>query len=326
MILYFLHYFRFSASYFLCPLCGQLEPVAVSLSNHYDTSSCHQPILPVYDIKPTSKNERNFSVCVSPVNNNYSRAYELVEWIQLNKILGVQYFTFYNYSMASNIEQVLSFYSKRGLVEVLHWNMPLSIQNPEEIHYFGQLAALNDCLYRNRHKTKYLAFLDIDEFIIPKQNDVYSWSEMLKRLPTVSSYGFRNVFFRSNSDSFQSGEDYSKAARKYKLITLTKLRRDKFVFPMYERSKLIVNPKKVETIEIHNIWGYKAGEKNNVTWPIAEDIGLLHHYRFWNRTETSSESVVDKGVLKYKDELIKSVKQVWNNLNGVKMGPSPDWV
>ena len=259
-------------------------------------------------------------MCVSPVHDNYSHAYGLVEWIELNKILGVQYFTFYNYSMASNIEQVLSFYSKRGLVEVLPWNMPISIKNPREIHYFGQLAALNDCLYRNRHKTKYIAVLDIDEFIIPKQNDVYSWSEMLKRLPIVSSYGFRNVFFRRNSDSFQSGEDYSKAARKYKLITLTKLRRDKFVFPLYQRSKLIVNPKKVETIGIHNIWGYKAGEVNSDTLPIAEDIGLLHHYRFWYSTDTSSESVVDKGVLKYKDELIKSVKQVWNNLKGVRNG------
>ena len=265
-------------------------------------------------------------MCVSPVHNNYSHAYELVEWIELNKIHGVQYFTFYKYSMASNIEQVLSFYSKRGLVEVLPWNMPLSIQNPEEIHYFGQLAALNDCLSRNRRKTKYLAVLDTDEFIIPKQNDVCSWSEMLERLPAVSSYRFRNVFFRRNSDSFQSGEDYSKAARKYKLITLTKLRRDKFVFPMYRRSKLIVNPKKVETIGIHNIWGYKAGKENSDTLSIAEDIGLLHHYRFWNSTDTSSESVVDKGVLKYKDELIKSVKQVWKNLKGSEMGPSPDWV
>ena len=249
---------------------------------------------------------------------NYSRAYQLIEWIELNKILGVQYFTFYNYSTASNTEQVLSFYSKRGLVEVLPWNMPLSIKNPEEIHYFGQLAALNDCLHRNRHKTKYLAFLDIDEFIIPKQNDVYTWSKMLKRLPTVSSYGFRNVFFRRNWNSLKSEQGYSKAARKYRLITLTKFRRDKFVFPMYSRSKLIVEPKKIETVGIHNVWGYKEGVEMSDTLPVDEGIGLLHHYRFWNNTDTSSESVIDKGVLKYKDGLITHVKQVWSNLTDIE--------
>ena len=298
----------------------------MSLSNQKHTSSCKEPILPVYDVKASNNDEKNFSVCVSPLNNNYSRAYELIEWIELNRILGVQYFTFYNYSVANNIGHVLSYYTKRGIVEVLPWNMPLSVKDPEEIHYYGQLAALNDCLYRDRHKTKYIAFIDIDEFIIPKRDDDYTWSEMLKHLPSVSSYGFRNVFFRRNLDSLQPGSDYNKAARKYRLITLAKVQRDKFIFPMFWRSKLIVNPKKVETIGIHNIWEFKPGEEFSDTLTIAEDIGLLHHYRFWNSTETSSESVVDRGALKYKEELIKNVQQVWSDLQNVEMGPPPDWV
>ena len=28
------------------------------------------------------------------------------------------------------------------------------------------MAAINDCLYRNRNKTKYLAFFDIDDFFL----------------------------------------------------------------------------------------------------------------------------------------------------------------
>jgi len=39
-------------------------------------------------------------------------------------------------------------------------------------------AALNDCLYRNMYKSKYVAFLDIDEIIVPRQN--YTLIQLIK--------------------------------------------------------------------------------------------------------------------------------------------------
>ena len=41
--------------------------------------------------------------------------------------------------------------------------------NAQGIWYNGQLVANNDCLYRNMPLSKYTAFHDIDELIIPRQ-------------------------------------------------------------------------------------------------------------------------------------------------------------
>jgi hypothetical protein len=80
---------------------------------------------------------------------NYSKAYELVEMIELNRILGAEHFVFYNYSTNSNVNHVLEYYKKMDIVEVLEWNLPMKVDTwpkknePVEIHYFAQLAALN---------------------------------------------------------------------------------------------------------------------------------------------------------------------------------------
>lgn len=40
--------------------------------------------------------------------------------------------------------------------------------SPGDIHYFGQIPALNDCIYRNMYQTWYLALHDVDELILPQ--------------------------------------------------------------------------------------------------------------------------------------------------------------
>ena len=283
-----------------------------------DSSPCQQHILPLNTVMPTT-NVRNFSVCVPPLHKNFSQAYSLVEWIELNRILGVEEFTFYNYSTAHNVDQILSFYSKLGWVKVLPWDLPLS-----QIHYFGQMAAINDCLYRNRNKTKYLAFFDIDEFLIPKQSVDYTWSDMFKRFPDVGAYGFRNVFFRKNAKHFYP-ENYSvEKAKKFSLVTLTNFVRDTFIYRMGVRSKLIVDPNKIDTIGIHYVWKYKLDKNRHTTHSVDIKDGLLHHYRIWHKK--NNESIIDTGLLKYKEELIKRVEEVWLNPYLVSVGPSPDWL
>ncbi|XP_053377892.1 uncharacterized protein LOC128547951 [Mercenaria mercenaria] len=98
--------------------------------------------------------KNRFAVCLSPLYFNYSRAYELAEWIELNRILGAEKFVVYNISTSTNVDQVLGYYSRQGLVNVVQWQLPMRVstypksKEPAEIHYFGQTAALNDCLFR----------------------------------------------------------------------------------------------------------------------------------------------------------------------------------
>jgi hypothetical protein len=72
---------------------------------------------------------------------------------------------------------------------------------PVEIHYFAQLAALNDCLYRNMYVSKYVVFQDLDEFIIPRKQ--LTWTDMLQNLPKGhAAYMFRCYIMDTNSVYF----------------------------------------------------------------------------------------------------------------------------
>lgn len=92
-----------------------------------------------------------------------------MEFVELNYLLGIGHFTFYKNTIGPNVGCVLDRYKKDDLVSVLSWQ--LDMISKQEIRTEGMFAALNDCLYRNMYKSKFVAFLDIDEIIVPRQND-----------------------------------------------------------------------------------------------------------------------------------------------------------
>lgn len=72
--------------------------------------------------------------------------------------------------------------SSSGIIEVIPWSMSgflnvsrgwLPSHGPGDLHYFGQIAALNDCLYRNMYRSKYVALHDVDELILPQTVKTY---------------------------------------------------------------------------------------------------------------------------------------------------------
>ncbi len=47
-----------------------------------------------------------------------------------------------------------------------------------------EVLSLNDCLYRNLYKFKYLAVVDFDEVIVPRQNK--DWHGLLRSLEAMT--------------------------------------------------------------------------------------------------------------------------------------------
>lgn len=67
------------------------------------------------------------------------------------------------------LRRLESLHYSKPTVEILPWN--LRMRSQKEIRTEGLFAALNDCLYRNMYRFKYLALVDLDEFIVPRHND-----------------------------------------------------------------------------------------------------------------------------------------------------------
>ncbi|XP_069114137.1 beta-1,4-galactosyltransferase galt-1-like isoform X3 [Argopecten irradians] len=309
---------RYAAAYFTCNVPYNMKPVGVSLT----TQRCENPsnFLP---IQYPDKQKWQFTVCVTPLNFRYSKAYELVEMIEMNRILGADHFVFYNYSTHENVDKVLNYYIDIGLVEVVQWHLPMRVDvwpkvkgHTTEIHYFGQLGSLNDCLYRNRYKSQYLVYQDLDEFIFPYKHK--NWSEMIDSLAKRNVYMFRNTFFRkdwNDTDTMFEGKDL---AKRYKSTILLKTMREAKIFGLRQRSKYIINPRKVDTVGIHNVWKERSGSS---LLNVPPDVALIHHYRDWENPNDKMKREEDPIAFQYKEDLLGRLKKVWTTLKDVKLGP-----
>lgn len=90
----------------------------------------------------------------------------LKEWIEYHHMLGVEHFLLYNDRSVDHWAEVLEPYISSNLVEVIYWHALPGI----EIFPGWQTEAYKDGIRRSEGNTKWLAFIDVDEFILPKKN------------------------------------------------------------------------------------------------------------------------------------------------------------
>jgi len=228
-------------------------------------------------------NKVNFTVCVSPLNIAYNNHRQLIEWIEVNRLLGAERFVFYNYSTGSDASAVLRRYEQEGVVRVVQWHllMPVDVWPPvvprvePAIYYFGQVAALNECLYRNSLSSRFIVFQDVDEILVPRRR--LTWLQMIADVSPkrsggsggnfltnsssdviyASAYIVRSTFFRhdwgNDTNVTLPDQDLTAKIRRLQPSTLVKLTREGEIFPHYVRSKYIAFSEAVLSVGIHSI-------------------------------------------------------------------------
>ncbi|XP_053390586.1 beta-1,4-galactosyltransferase galt-1-like [Mercenaria mercenaria] len=283
----------YNVAFILCELYRLDVPEAVSILKGSSSEKASN-ILPVRR-KQTNHHDRMFSLCLSPLHSRFNDKLKLVEWIELNMILGVDKIIVYVQNCSNDVMQTLKIYESKGAVDIMNWSLPKDITNKRKknLHYYGQLAAINDCLYRNRGLSLYTAAFDIDEYIIPQLDEDVTWLDMLSRLPKANAYIFRNSFFLRN----ETGKFISQMP-----ITTSNFRRENFIYWPRRRSKFIARTDAIYTTDIHFI-----REMNGNQHAVDPNIGLLHHYRVripnHNETEGQSSNRKDDIQRKYDEEL-----------------------
>ena len=78
----------------------------------------------------------------------------LREWIEFHRLVGVERFYLYNHSSEDEHREVLAPYIDAGTVVVHDWPV-----------FPGQIQAYEDCLKRRRDESRWIAFIDLDEFL-----------------------------------------------------------------------------------------------------------------------------------------------------------------
>ena len=116
------------------------------------------------------------------------------EWIEFNNIVGVDHFYMYNNNSEDDYEAVLKPYIKSGLVTLIDWP-----QNQK------QMECYQTCIKDFSGETRWLGFIDIDEFIVPKSTD--SIYEFLKAFENKA--GAVNLYWKLFGTSGRMDRDLS---------------------------------------------------------------------------------------------------------------------
>lgn len=269
--------------------------------------------------RASSESRVNYTVCVTPFNYRYNNYQQLVETIEVNRMFGAQHFVFYNYSTGQFVDALLSAYRRDGLVTVVPWSsLPVTVDvwPPSRdvvpaVHYFAQLAALNDCLYRSLHRSTLLVFTDLDEILVPRTPH-RDWSAVLDsvsqaHLPGPGTafpgvYLVRSSFFRTD---WPSDEEVPRDAVDRHLVTLTKTRRETKVYPWSDRSKYVVWTKAVQLVGVHDVVAVMHGGVTSVH--VDDSTALVHHYRLWF-DDDNNPPLVDRSMHRFTRDIIARVQ------------------
>ncbi|XP_072948771.1 uncharacterized protein [Epargyreus clarus] len=180
-----------------CPLTEPLDgPSIVSVV----TEPCDDPTN-AFIVQPAQNyQKRTFTVCVKDMMFDKDISQSLIEWIETNKILGVEIIDIYVDTLTSTMKDVLLYYQQQGLVRL--FQVPIKHKHNRSLwqRRRDHIITYNDCLYRNIRESEFVAPLDVDEIILPKV--AYSLSGLLKRLTRqgwdpkrYSAILVQNVFF-----------------------------------------------------------------------------------------------------------------------------------
>lgn len=280
-------------------------PKTVSISAEYDYKRTE---IFTFHVGSTtkSKDTKEYAVCVPPLFGDEITLTNFIEFIELNRILGASKFYIYDEYISDKLSKAVGKYQKLGVVMVMPWNLPHYMNDFFGIHYHGQLVAIQDCLYRNRGKARWVGFHDFDEFLVPlKQPTIPS---LLKTVYNYEASGFciRSVLLPKNN-VFTAEDSTNKT-----LITQQFVLRTKKIFPKKIRSKCIVDPMKVFEMGIHFIT--KPVYANYLENWIDPQDALVFHYRncvkFFDLKEACRETVEEGFMFKYKKELTKNVDKI----------------
>lgn len=257
----------------------------------------------------------DFTVCIS-VMFNYNKVLNLIEAMEMFKLLGVQRVAIYKTSCDSTVQKVLDYYVKSGFLEIIPWTVEKHIKvsmgwqrekSPGELHYHGQIPALNDCVFRYMYQSRYVALQDIDELILPL--NVRTWTELLPELEKMhgDDVGFEfenNVFpFTAEAQNEYEQNAWKNIPGTNFLKYVDRIPNDPYSF---NNIKVIVNPRLVLEATVHGLLMTVNG-RNTVR--VRNDIARMYHLKNVEYPR-NVHLIRDKHLWDYAKDLIAAVSKV----------------
>uniref|UniRef100_A0A087XJ73 Glycosyltransferase family 92 protein n=1 Tax=Poecilia formosa TaxID=48698 RepID=A0A087XJ73_POEFO len=307
----------------LPPACQAPTHVAVTSAAIRNPDEADLEFLEVQNQKALTVFPYNFTSCFSTMYN-YTNILQLVQTVEMLQLLGVNRIVIYKTNCSNETQRVLDYYTDKGLVEVVPWSLSKYLkvsrrakpdQDPGDIHYFGQIPALNDCLYRFMYRSKYVALHDPDELILPQTVD--SWSQLLplleKRHGADRCFNFENNWFPTEFTERPPPPNVLPALGHWHNVfgvnILTHLYREPVKpKPVFNNYKIIANPRSVFVVTVHGV----LRSQENCAWVDRKTAHMYHTKARGQNGLKAQQLVYDGRLLSYSGRLTAAVNAVLN--------------
>lgn len=298
--------------------CSKPNRVAITCQStkDYKSSKAISTFQPVKNQERKDVFSYEFTVCI-PVMYDYDNVLEFVQAMEMFKILGVQRVAIYKTSCHPDMNKILEYYVNQNFLELIPWNIKSYVNvsrgwqkavSPGQLHYFGQIAALNDCVYRYMYQSRYVALQDLDELILPI--NVKNWTDLLPELERkynhIGGFEFENHLFPvSVKDS--KAQYFPHSWKKVKGVNIlehiVRLQNDPTKFNNF---KVIVNPRFVFKATVHGILQHTKGMVR-----VDPQIARMYHIRNVTKEMVEQQSqILDVRLRDYAYSLIPAVSEV----------------
>jgi hypothetical protein len=186
----------------------------------------------------------------------------LAEWIDFHRGVGFSHFFLYNNFSTDNFSSVLAPYVETGCVTLKDWPV-----------LAGQLAAYTDCVRTQWRRARWIALIDIDEFLFsPNMVDIRPIIRSYVNFPGLVVW---QAFFGSSGHQARPDAPVVEAYTRRGPLSIT-------------TAKSIVNPRRVYKAGIHTsrYWSGNAFDTAGraITPGLAPILDVLRINHYWSRS------------------------------------------
>lgn len=237
--------------------------ISMLLSTHFVKSQ-------EFSLSSSKESKYHLSICAIFKNE----AEYLKEWIEYHRIFGVDHFYLYNMGSQDTFQKILTPYINQGIVSLIDWPELKTCCDDCDVCRWAlttQVTAYENALnFLAKYETKWLIFIDIDEFLVCSKG--IRIEEFLKK---YDDYPGISV----SSDYFDAVKPPASLSQDRLLIQTSWLTKPPKKNVEKEVSKMIFKPVKCEGFQ----WPpYECKFKNNETC-MTVDSNELRINRYLNR-------------------------------------------
>ena len=200
----------------------------------------------------------------------------LDEWLTFHSGIGVTHFFLYNNYSTDDFRTVLAPWIARGQVTLHDW--------PRAV---GQLRAYRHCVRHHRRRARWIAFIDVDEFLFsPQTTDIRPVLRQYDDVPGVLVWG---MFFGASGHEQRPAEPLTEAFVRRASATVMR------------SGKTIANPRMIYAMRSPHVFKFTTGEAvdtNRRPQRVGQDapvFDVLRYNHYWSRSLEDLQTKVGRG-------------------------------